>query len=424
MRVSLRVRMMILLFAFAIVLNIVSIFMNYRNFVNSSEQFTYSMASTVAETCSLIIDTDSLKHYIDTNRRDSAYYETWNKLIDYKNTNSDIISLSVVWFDNNGCHYIMDTDLTEAGAHLGDYRDFDDKQEDYAGDLMAGNSIEFLRYGTHMDIYRPVLSSYNIALGYVIVGVSTTAAKQEQFQYLLRLVAVVFTLTFIIVIIFLWEISRTIIRPINRLSKAAVNYGKSIEEGNEQSALQKLTIRTGDEIEHLFESLKKMERDLLNSSNSLAVATWNSNHDSMTQLYNKRYLWDDAQKTVNRKPVAAFYFDVDNLKKMNDICGHEHGDDVICRTAEFIKKYVPENGFAFRIGGDEFLMLVYDCTAEEAKTLFKQIQFDPEKQLTPPESKVACRIAAGCVHTADCDNLEALVEAADKRMYLDKHSHR
>jgi len=82
MKKSLKKRMLLLVFGFVILLNIFSIIMNYQNFVLTMEQANYSMASTVAETCSLIIDGDALVDYVETGQRDNAYYATLNKLLD------------------------------------------------------------------------------------------------------------------------------------------------------------------------------------------------------------------------------------------------------------------------------------------------------------------------------------------------------
>lgn len=424
MKKSLRSRIMIMIFTFVIILDIVSIYMNYKNFVMSSEQFSYSTANTVSETCSLIIDTDEIQNYITTGKRNTAYYTTWNKLIDYRNTNEDIVNLSVVWFDSDGCHYVFDTDITDNGAFLGDTCRLDSEQKEKSNILFSGGDIDFIKYTNRMDLYRPLVSSSNTSLGYVVVGISTLDAERDQFNYLIKMIIVSFTLTFLMTMILLLILSKSIIRPINELANAAGNYSDSIDENQESSVLQRISINTGDEIERLFLAMKKMEMDLLNSSNSLSIATWNSNHDSMTKLYNKRYLTDFMFKYAKDKPVAAYYFDVDNLKKMNDICGHEHGDDVICRTAEFIKKHQHENTYSFRMGGDEFLMLVCDISGQAAEDLFNEIQNDPDKQLTPPESKVSCRIAVGYKYSDKCTDLEKIIQEADKKMYLDKHSHR
>ena len=424
MKKSLKGRITLLIFLFVIVLDTVSICMNYRNFISSSEQFNYSTANTVAKTCSLIIDKNLLNDYKKTNLRNSEYYTTWNKLIDYRNTNKDIVNLSVVWFDLSKCHYIFDTDLSEDGAFLGDMCTLDSAQAEKQKELAAGKDIGFIKYADRMEIYSPIISSSNVTIGYVIVGISTILAEKEQLNYLIRMIAVSFSLTFVLAFIFMCVLSKKIIKPINILAEAASSYAKAENDSKKTSILEKITIKTGDEIEHLFQSMKKMETDLLNSSNSLSIATWNSNHDSMTQLYNKRYLTDFMFEYTSEKSVAAYYFDVDNLKKMNDICGHENGDEVICKTAEFIKKFLPENGFAFRIGGDEFLMIICDISLKDAEILFARMQASDDKRLTPHNSKVFCRIAIGYEYTQKCENLDELVKKADKRMYLDKHSER
>lgn len=424
MKKSLKKRILLLIFGFVILLNILTIVMNYQNFVTTTEEASYSTASTVAATCTLIIDGDSLEEYINSGKRDNAYYTTWNKLLDYRNTNEDIVNLSVAWFDEEGGHYIFDTDLTKEGAFLGDRANFDDGQLAKKTELIGGQAPIFISYAKRIEVYRPVLSSYNIPMGYVIVGISTEEAAKEQALYLIKLVLAVFALTLAVTIFFVWRINRTIISPINQLSEAVGNYVESMDENNADSPLAHLSIHTGDEIENLFHSVRKMESDILNSSNNLAVALWNSQHDSMTQLYNKRYLEEHREAYEAQGMLGVVYFDVDNLKKMNDICGHEAGDDVIKKTAEFIRRYQGENGDGFRMGGDEFMLIVKNVTGHEMTAFVKGMKADKRTRLTPPESQVQCRIAIGYAYGRENINLENLMKEADQNMYFDKQSHR
>lgn len=424
MKKSLKKRILLLIFGFVILLNTLSIVMNYQNFVTTTQQASYSTASTVAETCALIIDGDILESYIKTGQRDNTYYTTWNKLLDYRNTNDDIVNLSVVWFDERGQHFIFDTDLSENGAFLGDRSPFDSKQIREKEKVIQGKEGLFLTYANRMDFYLPVLSSYNLPMGYVIVGISTEEASREQTLYLIKLVLVVFALTLVVAIFFLWCINRSIIRPINQLSVAASNYVDSMGENGQDSPFAHLSIRTGDEIENLFHSIRKMESDILNSSNNLAIAMWNSQHDSMTQLCNKRYLTECMEEYEALDSVGIVYFDVDNLKKMNDICGHEAGDEVIKKTADFVHKYQMKNGVGFRMGGDEFMLLLGHVTEEEMEELVKRMKSDPETKLTPSDREIQCRIAIGYAFKKGNIKLDALIKEADQDMYLDKQSHR
>ncbi|MBO5302702.1 MAG: GGDEF domain-containing protein [Lachnospiraceae bacterium] len=424
MKKSLKKRILMLMFIFVITLNTISIIMNYRNFIHVTRQASLSTANTVAETCSLIIDGDSLEKYIQSGLRDNEYYVTWNKLIDYRNTNSDIVKLSVIWFDSEYGNYIFDTDLSLSGAFLGDKIPLDAKQEERRSELTEGNELISITYADRIEIYRPVLSSYNIPMGYVIVGIDTLTAEKEQLFYLLQLVLVSFTLTLVATFFFVTIINKTIVSPINTLSAAVGSYVDTMNENSADSPLSHLSIHTGDEIEQLFHSIRKMESDILNSSNNLAVAMWNSQHDSMTQLYNKRYLNECTPAFTAKDSIGIIYFDVDNLKKMNDTCGHEEGDEIIQKTARFIQKYQTDERVGFRMGGDEFMMVVPDTSNESMKTLVDTMKADPDTHLCCPEHEIQCRIAIGYAYADGNIDLDTLIKAADADMYLDKKSHR
>jgi len=275
-----------------------------------------------------------------------------------------------------------------------------------------------------IEIYRPVLSSYNLPMGYVIVGMDTTAAKRQQMFYLAQLVAIMALLTIVATIFFMTIINRSIIRPINTLSAAAENYVATVNKNPDTSPLSNLSIHTGDEIEKLFYSILKMESDIFNSSSNLAIAVWNSQHDSMTQLYNKGYLNDSRSAYESNKSLGVIYFDVDNLKKMNDTCGHEAGDEVILKTARFIQKYQTEDRVGFRMGGDEFMLVVPNISDTDIDSLVNKMKADPDTHLCTPEQPIQCRIAIGYAYCEGNIDLERLIKIADDDMYLDKKSHR
>ena len=167
--------------------DILCVLYNYYNFIRVNQQYMQSLAETMTNTCNLVIDGDSAGTYYKERKRDSAYYETWNKLIDYRNTNSDIMDLCVVHFDEDGAHYIFDTDLTDHGAFLGDVCDFDSFQIPYKSKLIECQEVLSLEYPTHSDIYMPICTSYNVPVAYVIVGISNVRNNEEQQDYLVKL---------------------------------------------------------------------------------------------------------------------------------------------------------------------------------------------------------------------------------------------
>ena len=110
----------------------------------------------------------------------------------------------------------------------------------------------------------------------------------------------------------------------------------------------------------------------------------------MTQLYNKRHYKEQLKELQNDCTIGVIYFDIDNLKRMNDTFGHEKGDAVILKAAEFIRRYLTEQASGFRIGGDEFVMLIRDCTEEKVQELVSTMRGDEKGNLSDVTAEFYC----------------------------------
>ena len=128
MKKSLKYKIVLAIVIIVCIMDVSFIFVNYVNYMNVNRNYTDSLAQTVANTCRLVVDGDSVTGYLDNRRRNTAYYEVWNKLIDYCNTSENVLQISVVNFRDGGGCYVYDTDLTENGAFLGDIRPYDEVQ--------------------------------------------------------------------------------------------------------------------------------------------------------------------------------------------------------------------------------------------------------------------------------------------------------
>ena len=96
--------------------------------------------------------------------------------------------------------------------------------------------------------------------------------------------------------------------------------------------------------------------------------------DGLTGLLNRIGFNEKIEKYLNNnesKKCIAILLDVDNFKFINDVYGHEVGDQVLIQLATDMKKEFPENAVIGRNGGDEFCMLIKDCNEEEAKNLIE-----------------------------------------------------
>jgi chemotaxis family two-component system sensor kinase Cph1 len=100
-------------------------------------------------------------------------------------------------------------------------------------------------------------------------------------------------------------------------------------------------------------------------------------HDPLTGLPNRRLLMDRLDHALTKyargEEVAMLFIDLDGFKNVNDALGHEAGDLVLQRTAEVLLSTARAQDTVSRIGGDEFVVLCENTTAEEAETLANRI---------------------------------------------------
>ena len=95
-----------------------------------------------------------------------------------------------------------------------------------------------------------------------------------------------------------------------------------------------------------------------------------ANKDGLTKLYN-RYGFDEmAEKMISKNPkehCVAVLLDVDDFKLINDMYGHAYGDKALISLSENMQKFFPSSALLGRNGGDEFCILLPNCTMEEVK---------------------------------------------------------
>lgn len=140
--------------------------------------------------------------------------------------------------------------------------------------------------------------------------------------------------------------------------------------------------------------------------------------DGMTGLYNKsKYLDMISNEYLNVGKLAVIFWDINYLKKINDTIGHEAGDKLILTVSESIRKVCNSSDRAYRVGGDEFVMIM--CGADE-KSVVKKIQdwkqiLNDLKKYTENEISVSVGYAYG-----EGKDLELIIREADQMMYVNK----
>jgi len=93
--------------------------------------------------------------------------------------------------------------------------------------------------------------------------------------------------------------------------------------------------------------------------------------DPLTGWFNRRYMEETLEREIgraarNRRPLAIIMLDIDNFKEFNDSFGHEAGDVALQNLCQMLKTYIRSEDVACRFGGDEFVLILPDTSAELA----------------------------------------------------------
>jgi|SRR5579875_513275 len=156
----------------------------------------------------------------------------------------------------------------------------------------------------------------------------------------------------------------------------------------------------------------------------------NAATDALTGLYNRRLFEEYCDKEFNRArryvhPLALVLLDLHSLKELNDRYGHLQGDQALQLAATTLRKNLRASDFAFRIGGDEFALLLPQADPEQAAVLCDRLRMHFESEFAPLKLDVPVTIDYGIsVYPQDGDSKEILMRTADRRLYRLKNSSR
>lgn len=151
------------------------------------------------------------------------------------------------------------------------------------------------------------------------------------------------------------------------------------------------------------------------SSNLIAIA----NRDSLTQLYNRRYL--DEYLNMSEKICYLSLVDIDHFKQINDVYGHTIGDLILKEVVNIFLKYKEDGINIVRYGGDEFLFLFENKEERKVLMIMNLIRYDVEKldfgtDLNNETITVSCGITKCDKSLSTIDNFEKV----DNALYVAK----
>ena len=150
--------------------------------------------------------------------------------------------------------------------------------------------------------------------------------------------------------------------------------------------------------------------------------------DIVTGLLNRRGYMETSKIEYQRllrhqRVLSIIIFDVDHFKKVNDTHGHDAGDHILKSVGIIVDEVMREYDFAFRMGGDEFLLLLPETNAQEASILADRIRVRIENKKLVDENNNQFFVTAsfGISQYKQMDtNIEDIAKRADKALYRAK----
>lgn len=173
-----------------------------------------------------------------------------------------------------------------------------------------------------------------------------------------------------------------------------------------------------------FVNRARFERFIFsNSSAKLAeIQARYARRDQLTDLQNRRAYAETIDKLSDKMPDACsvVIIDINGLKKMNDTCGHNAGDELIIGTANCLRRSFEGTDTIYRIGGDEFCVIIFEKDYDIGKALnrLKELSAQWKGKFVQGIS-----ISVGVASSEEFADIESLIKAADKRMFESKRNY-
>lgn len=223
---------------------------------------------------------------------------------------------------------------------------------------------------------------------------------------------------------------------------AVAKYERSIALNHHQNSLMQLAVMLGVILLgvitfawRIFAKIEQQQQQLLDSSQALQHLNIKleqaSYTDTLTGIFNRRYfnlVYEREYKRASRaqKPITFIMVDIDYFKPYNDTYGHLQGDIALQNVARVLRTSLARPGdFAFRLGGEEFGIILSDTDAVSARQMAERLRFNVESLNMEHKGNkntgiVTISLGAVCVTPTLSMSNETLLHTADINLYAAK----
>ena len=445
--ISLRLPLMFIMSFLVIVLAVVVLV--YQRF----EKRTVAEYTAMGESATMLMaqefDPDKIPLYMEENFQLEEYNEIRQRLIFIKENYPDVMYMYIYHFIPEGGEVIFDLDSEYSldADPPGTIYEPDPAVVPHMNELCAGKEIPVLTGDTgdgYMLTYmRPVHDSQGNYSCHVCVDFSMEALHRQDLRFVLGLFLIIAMITFLIAAIVIHVMRKTVTGPINRMKQAtdSFSYENESDHINNIGIMEKLDISTGDEIEDIYrlfitfmknnlsfmQNLSKAEKDIKTKDAQIGQISQIAYKDTLTGVgsktaYIKKIEELNSVLKIGNCDFAVVMADINNLKHINDEYGHKAGDSYIQGSCHLICEAFKHSP-VFRIGGDEFVVILQGQDYENRQTLSDSLKaaFAESFGQTDKEPWQRYSAAIGMAESSSDDNtFELVFKRADQTMYDSK----
>ncbi len=406
------------------------------------------------------IDLDDLSRCVDT-LEESPKYNDLMQLMDNVVEQFNIHYLYIVTPLNNNDTENMLIVLSATTEYEREYHIDEDIvlgyicHDDYSAemaqahlDALNNDKISFIEekssWGVDYTGFLPLIDSSGKHFALLCVDIDVANIQNIIRAYTIENIIIITVLGIFFMLLLQFWFNKNIISPITNLERSVSVFAENAHEQTDPSKLllDIPTLHTDNEVEGLYDAISQLSNDMhsyvmniVNMEEKVSDLKTQVNYmdmlayqDSLTKVKNKAW-YDKTSQRINEEikegsaEFAIIMADLNYLKKINDTYGHERGNEYIfgaCKEMCQIFSHSP----IFRIGGDEFVILLEKIDYINRNTLLSEIEliFRDSASNTSKEPWQRYSVALGmAIFNAESDkSIEDVFERADKAMYKKK----
>jgi len=268
-------------------------------------------------------------------------------------------------------------------------------------------------------------------LGYVRTGMIANGWQQSMSDKL-DLVIGVGVLAMVVAVPLGFLVIRRIVSPLDSLAQAMLQFSQGklhvrspVVRRDEIGRLATAFNQMADQHQQTHERMRRLNAEL---EERVAHRTQQlrelASREPLTGLYNRRFFNETLERRFAEAlryndDLACVMIDLDDFKAANDTFGHQIGDELLMLTARTLLGQLRSADVAARFGGDEFVLLLPQTDAEQARSLSERIveRFGRELGERFPDVRVSMSLGIASLKSTRAENAELLVRAADHALY-------